>query len=39
MRPRTAIAALDYEFNFKEVMDFVKDNGYSRYPVYKDKCR
>lgn len=36
MRPRTAVAALHYEFDFKEVMDFVKDNGYSRYPVYKD---
>lgn len=30
------MAAVHYEFDFKEVMQFVKDNGYSRYPVYKD---
>jgi putative hemolysin len=36
MRPRTAVAALHYEFDFTEVRDFVRNNGYSRYPVYKD---
>lgn len=36
MRPRTEVAALDSELNFKEVMDFVKENGYSRYPVYQE---
>ena len=36
MRPRTEAAALDYEFTFKEVMDFIRETGYSRYPVFKD---
>jgi putative hemolysin len=35
MRPRTEVVAVDYDFNFKELMAFVKENGYSRYPVYK----
>ncbi|MBP6731990.1 MAG: gliding motility-associated protein GldE [Chitinophagales bacterium] len=36
MRPRTDVVAIDYEFNFTELMAFVKENGYSRYPVYKE---
>ena len=36
MRPRTEIAALDYEFGFEQLMEFVKENGYSRYPVFKE---
>lgn len=36
MRPRTDITALDYELNFKELMDTIKETGYSRYPVFKD---
>lgn len=36
MRPRTDVASIDYEFNFKELMNFVRENGYSRYPVYKE---
>lgn len=38
MRPRTEVAALDYEFNFTELMAYVKENGYSRYPVYKSNA-
>ena len=36
MRPRTEVAALDYEFSFKELMEFILETGYSRYPVFKD---
>ena len=36
MRPRTEVAALDVEFNFKELMAFIRETGYSRYPVYND---
>lgn len=36
MRPRTDVVSIDYEFNFNELMAFVKENGYSRYPVYKE---
>ncbi len=36
MRPRPDMVSVDYEMNFTELMRFVKDNGYSRYPVYKD---
>jgi putative hemolysin len=36
MRPRTEIAAIDYALNFSELMDYVKETGYSRYPVYKE---
>ena len=36
MRPRTEVVAVDYEFNFGQLMAFVKENGYSRYPVYKE---
>lgn len=36
MRPRTNVAAIDYEFNFTELMVFIRENGYSRYPVYKN---
>ena len=36
MRPRSEVASIDYAFNFKELLDFIRENGYSRYPVYKD---
>lgn len=36
MRPRTEVASLDYGFSFNELMEYVKENGYSRYPVYKE---
>ncbi|MFN8322130.1 MAG: gliding motility-associated protein GldE [Chitinophagales bacterium] len=36
MRPRTEVVSIDYEYNFHELMKFVKENGYSRYPVYKE---
>lgn len=36
MRPRTDVVSVDYDFNFKQLMTFVKENGYSRYPVYKE---
>lgn len=36
MRPRSEMISLDYSFNFTEVMNFVRENGYSRYPVYKE---
>lgn len=36
MRPRMEVAALDYDLNFKEVMEKVKEWGYSRFPVYKE---
>ena len=36
MRPRTEVAALDYDLNFTEVMEKVKELGYSRFPVYKE---
>ena len=36
MRPRTEVSAIDYELNFTELMDFIKETGYSRYPVFKD---
>ena len=35
MRPRTDVVSIDYDFNFNELMAFVKENGYSRYPVFK----
>jgi len=34
MRPRTEAAAVDAEMNFKTLMEFVKETGYSRYPVF-----
>ncbi len=36
MRPRTEVVAVDFDFDFKQLMNFVKENGYSRYPVYKE---
>jgi len=36
MRPRTEIISVDSDWNFKELMIFIKENGYSRYPVYKE---
>ncbi len=36
MRPRTEVAAINREWNFKELMDYVKEMGYSRFPVYQE---
>ncbi len=36
MRPRSEMISLDYSFNFTELMDFVREHGYSRYPVFKE---
>lgn len=36
MRPRPDVVSVDYDFRFPELMNFVKENGYSRYPVYKE---
>ena len=36
MKPRIEMAALDAETNFKEVLAFVLEAGYSRIPVYKE---
>ncbi|HRG87905.1 MAG TPA: gliding motility-associated protein GldE [Chitinophagales bacterium] len=36
MRPRTEVVSVDYDFTFKELVEFIKENGYSRYPVYKE---
>lgn len=36
MRPRMDISALDSSLNFKELIEQVKDKGYSRMPVFKD---
>jgi gliding motility-associated protein GldE len=36
MRPRTDVSALGQDCNFKQVMEIIKETGYSRYPVYKD---
>lgn len=36
MRPRSEVAAIDSELNFKELMAFVREMGYSRFPVYKE---
>lgn len=34
MRSRTDVAAVDSGWSFFELMKFVRDTGYSRYPVY-----
>lgn len=36
MRPRTDVASIDYELNFTELMEYVREMGYSRFPVYKE---
>ncbi|HWB64626.1 MAG TPA: gliding motility-associated protein GldE [Chitinophagales bacterium] len=36
MRPRTEIAAIDEDLNFKQVIAYIKETGYSRLPVYKE---
>jgi putative hemolysin len=36
MKPRIEMSALDAETNFKEVLAFVLEAGYSRIPVYKE---
>ena len=35
MKPRIEMAALDADSDFKEVLSFVLDAGYSRIPVFK----
>ena len=37
MKARMDIVALDTKLNFKEVMTVVKESGFSRLPVYKEK--
>lgn len=36
MRPRREVSAIDTELNFHELMVFIREMGYSRYPVYKE---
>lgn len=36
MRPRNEVAAIDSELNFDELMAFIREQGYSRFPVYKE---
>jgi len=36
MRPRGEIAYVNEDMNFKELMDAIRETGYSRYPVCKD---
>ncbi len=36
MRPRLDIFALNQEQNFKKVLEEIKENGYSRIPVYEE---
>lgn len=36
MRPRLDVVALNYEQSFKELLEQIKTEGYSRVPVYKD---
>lgn len=36
MRPRSEMVAVDRELSFSELVAFIKDNGYSRYPVFKE---
>lgn len=36
MRPRTEVASIDHELNFTELMEYVREMGYSRFPVYKE---
>jgi len=36
MRPRLDVVALNYEQSFKDLLEQIKTEGYSRVPVYKD---
>jgi gliding motility-associated protein GldE len=36
MRPRTEVAFVDHELTFTELMEYIRETGYSRYPVYKE---
>jgi len=36
MRPRMEIAAIEASLNFAELLEYVKEHGYSRMPVFKD---
>ena len=36
MKPRMDVVSVDIDSNFKELLHIVRENGYSRMPVYKD---
>lgn len=36
MRPRNEVSAINDEWDFKQLIDYVKEVGYSRLPVYKE---
>ena len=36
MKPRGDVIAINFETNFKELMEVIKEEGYSRLPVYKE---
>jgi putative hemolysin len=36
MKPRMDVVALDHEADFEEVLEVVKDSGFSRIPVYRE---
>lgn len=36
MRPRMNVAAADVSWDFETLLNYVKENGYSRLPVYKE---
>ncbi len=36
MHPRTDVSAIDIEMNFEELIQKVREVGYSRFPVYQD---
>ena len=36
MRPRVEVAAIDHSLNFKELIEKIKEHGYSRMPVYEE---
>ena len=35
MIPRSEIIALDYDKSYNEILEVIKDEGHSRFPVYK----
>jgi gliding motility-associated protein GldE len=36
MRPRPDVLAIDFSSNFRELLDFIREAGYSRIPVYRN---
>lgn len=36
MRPRTQVMAIDVEWNFAEMLLYIKEHGYSRFPVFEE---